>query len=179
MNIKGRCSRRFYPAAHNSGRRPLSAIKWVVIHSIEAPTAESAARWFQNPDSGGSAQLCVDDENCFRCLDERDIPWAAPGANEKGTHIELAGFARWTKEEWLAHERTLRRAAYKTAVSLKARNIPARWRSSWGLRLGLRGVTSHANVSKAFGGSDHWDPGPGFPRKFFMALVRQYLEEMA
>ena len=31
------------------------------------------------------------------------------------------------------------------------------------LRAGERGITTHAQVSKAWKKSDHWDPGPGFP----------------
>src|SRR4029453_1456329 len=62
------CSREFYKAAHSSGTRRLSEIIWIVLHDEEAATARSAAAWFQNPRSGGSAHLCVDDNECYRCL---------------------------------------------------------------------------------------------------------------
>jgi N-acetyl-anhydromuramyl-L-alanine amidase AmpD len=78
------CSREFYKAVHSSGTRRLREIIWVVLHDEEAVTARSAAASFQNPKSAGSAHLCVDDNECYRCLANEDIPWAARGANEKG-----------------------------------------------------------------------------------------------
>jgi hypothetical protein len=62
------CSREFYKAAHSSGTRRLREIIWIVLHDEEAATARAAAAWFQNPRSGGSAHLCVDDNECYRCL---------------------------------------------------------------------------------------------------------------
>ena len=37
---------------------------------------------------------------------------------------------------------------------------------------GRRGLTGHAEVSRAFGQSDHWDPGDGFPVEAFVDRVR-------
>src|SRR5215510_4526618 len=94
-----------YRAFHHSGARPLSAIKWIVMHSTEGDTALGAAAWFANPASGGSAHLCVDDRYCFRTLPDGIIPWAAPGANTQGFHIEQAGYARWTSLIWSSKHR--------------------------------------------------------------------------
>ena len=35
-----------------------------------------------------------------------------------------------------------------------------------------RGICGHADVSAAFGKSDHWDPGSGFPWDRFLRLAR-------
>lgn len=174
--IGATCSRKF-GAAHKSGIRSLTDIRWVVIHCTEGSTAAGAASWFQNPASGGSAHLVIDDEDCFRTLLDGDIPWGAEGANSRGFHIEIAGFARWKREDWLAKDRRLRRAAFKTAYHCVKFKIPLRWVSPTKLRLGWKGIATHADCCKAFGGT-HWDPGAGFPKDKFLALVKQYAAEI-
>lgn len=104
--IKARCHIRW--AKHDSGPRKASQIKWIVLHSTEGGTAESVAAFF----AGGaqaSTQLVVDDNECYRMVRDLVIPWGAPGANTNGLHIEQCGFARWTRDEWLAHRPMLRR----------------------------------------------------------------------
>lgn len=165
-----------YEAVHHSGERKLSAIRWIVIHSAEHTKAESVAAWFANPKSSGSTHLVVDGTSCFKTLRDTFIPWGAPGANAKGYHIEVCGYARYTRAEWLQLEQTLRRAAYKTAQRCALYNIPARWVGPLGLKLGRKGLTTHVDCSRAFGG-DHWDPGPGFPKDTFLAYVRRYLQD--
>jgi hypothetical protein len=158
---------------HTSGRRPRSDVRWIVLHDEESASAFAAAAWFANRASQGSAHLCVDDGICYRTLDDDQIPWAAPGANEHGFHIEQAGFARWSAAIWRRHLRTLERAAYKTALHCRSFGIPPRFVGANGLRGGFRGVTTHAECSKAFGGT-HTDPGRLWPRRLFMSLVRRY-----
>ena len=165
---------RTYTAVHHSGRRPVEVIKWIVLHSTEGDTALGAAAWFANPRSRGSAHLCVDDNYCFRTLGDEFIPWAAPGANTLGFHIEQAGYARWTSLIWSSrHRMTLERAAYKTALHCRKFGIPPYFATASDLRAGKYGVTTHAECTKAFGG-DHTDPGRGWPRWYFMRRVRQH-----
>jgi len=177
------CSRQFFPASRTSGTRKLEEIIWVVIHDEEAGSARSAAMYFADPrepeDGGptGSAHLTVDDNECFRCLRNEDIPWAAPKANRKGFHIELAGFARWSTVIWRRHINTLRRGAYKAAVHCNQFGIPAVYLTAPDLRKGEKGITTHKQVSKAFGGT-HYDPGPFFPMRLFIWLVRRYITEL-
>lgn len=179
--------RRDFTAVHNSGSRSNSQVKWIVLHDEEAATARSAAQWFANPASEGSAHLCVDDEVCFRTLPDDAIPWAASsaiGANTGGFHIEQAGFAKWSAVVWLSHLRTLQRAAFKTALHCRKFGIPTVFVDADGLLAGKRGVTTHAEVTRASkkknpGGSyDHTDPGPLWPRRVFMAYVRKYAKQL-
>jgi hypothetical protein len=186
--ITAECNRRFFPAYRHSGGRQLSEIKWVILHDEEAPTAESAARYFESHNAGGSAHLCVDDKECFRCLPNTAIPWGAAssfGANTHGFHIEQAGYARWLPGQWMLHRKTLERAAYKTALHclefglpvqfVQAKDLPRRW-----------GITTHAEVTKASKRLDpknawrydHTDPGLLWPRRFFMSRVRAYYAEL-
>lgn len=180
--ISSACSRK-YTAAHDSGTRPASAIKWIVLHSTEGPTAEGAASWFANPASEGSAHLVVDDDACFRTLANDAIPWAAPGADTNGFHIEQAGFAAWTRSEWRIHDTTLRRAAFKAALHAKLFDIPLRWVGPVGLRLGRKGVTTHRDISYAWPiqarvAGFHTDPGANYPKDVFMGYAQTYLAGM-
>lgn len=172
MKITAPCSRK-YTAAHCSGTRPVSVIRWVVLHSTEGDTAAGAASWFQNPASRGSAHIVVDDDTCFRTLNNDQVPWAAIGANVKGFHIEMAGHAAWTRAQWLAHDRELHRCAFKLALHCKVFGVPLRWVGPLRLRAGWKGVTTHADCTKAFGG-DHTDPGPNFPKDVLMRYARDY-----
>ena len=117
--IGAECRRDFYPAYRTSGRRPLAAVTWIVLHSTEGGTAASVARYFQSSSARGSAHLVVDNYECQRCLPNSAVPWAAPGANYAGFHIEQCGFAKWSTEEWRSHRATLERAAYKAARALQ------------------------------------------------------------
>jgi N-acetylmuramoyl-L-alanine amidase-like protein len=172
--------RRTYTAIRSSGARKATDIKWIVLHSTEGSTAEGAAAWFTNPNAEGSAHLVVDDSVCFRTLENGQVPWAAPGANTNGFHVEQAGYARWTRTDWLSHDRTLRRSAYKTAFHAHLFNIPLRWVGPIGLRIGRKGVTTHRDVTNAWPVLGHragWhtDPGTGFPKDRFMYYAQQYL----
>lgn len=175
---------RTYKAVHKSGRRRAADIQFVIIHDEEAPNARGAAQWFTNPASGASTHLTLDDDECYRCLDDLDIPWGAPPLNKSGFHIEQAGYASWSKLTWLKHLRTIRRCAYKTALHCKKYGIPVRWLDPTQLRTvgvapgkGKGGITSHWNVTRAFNdpaAAGHSDPGPNYPYSTFMWWVRWY-----
>lgn len=175
--IEAACSRKYH-AVRSSGQRDPHVVKWVVLHDEEADTAESAAAWFENPQAQGSAHLCVDDNICFRTLDNDEIPWAAYGGNLAGFHIEQAGFAKWSLVVWTKHRQTLRRAAYKTALHCLLFKIPPTFIWAPGLKRGEEGITTHAECTKAFGGS-HTDPGPFWPRRLFMRYVRAYYASLS
>lgn len=178
--------RRTYHAVHASGTRSLSDIRWVVLHDEEAPTAESAARYFTNEDSGGSAHECVDGSVCFQTLDAKRIPWAAPGANTKGYHIEQAGYARWLRWIWKSKANWLivQRAAWRTAVACHDYNLGRpKFVNAAGLVRNLKGITTHAEVTKAFPelarkSGSHTDPGPGWPRDDFIATAQEYYDHL-
>jgi hypothetical protein len=188
--IQATCDRQFYPAAKKSGERSESLIHWIVLHDGEAPSAASMAEYFRSSRAGGSAHLCLDDKWCYRCLSNTTIPWGAAssfGANTHGLHIEQAGYAAWSAVIWRKHIRTLNRAAYKTALHLHRFHLPVRFVTAGGLLRGEKGVTTHAEISKASRKQDprharnysHSDPGRLWPRRLFMARVRHYYRELA
>lgn len=173
-------------AAHDSGPRRAKDIRLVVIHSAESAdsfgsdtSAEGVAAFFARPSTKASTQLAVDRDSCVRMLPDLVIPWGAQGANGDGLHVELCGYARWSSAEWRRRRRLLERAAWKVAVWCYRYSIPARWLSDRQLANGTsRGLTTHVQVNKVFRGGSHWDPGPGFPRAYFLELVARSLDEI-
>lgn len=167
-----------YKAVHSSGVRPDSAVKLIVMHSTESDaSARQIAQYFATPASGGSAHLVVDDNSCYRCLTNEQVPWGAPGANTDGFHIEQVGFAAWTAAQWEEHLSMLHRGAYKAAYHCNLFKIPATFVTAEGLKASKRGITTHAQVSLAFPNAqgNHHDPGTGWPQDLFMGLVKHYL----
>jgi hypothetical protein len=166
---------RSYRAVKNSGRRPLSVIDLMVIHCTQGFTAEAAASWFKNKLAMGSAHKVSDDNECFSCLDDDQIPWGAPGANYHGMHFEQAGYVTWTQVLWSRkHRNTVKRTAYKVALHCKKYGVRRRWLVAKQLAAGIRdGITDHMQCTLAFGGN-HTDPGLTYPRKLFMFFVHFY-----
>ena len=174
MPIEAACKRDF-KAVRSSGTRSLSQIRLIVIHSTESNSAASSAAWFANPQSKGSAHILVDDNECYRTLDNEVIPWGAPGANTNGFHIEHAGWAvKWDRAEWMRHEQTLRRGAFKGALHAKKFGIPIRLLNANDLRNGKAGFVTHATVSEFNPkGGNHTDPGSNFPLDVYMQFVKE------
>lgn len=168
-------------AFHTSGKRDVKDIKWIVLHDTEGGTAENIAKYFATAASGGSAHLTVDDNQCWRSLANDEIAWGAPGANTNGFHIEQCGYAAWTEAEWLTHKATILRAAYKTAFHCHKFGLPPKFVDAAGLKAGKKGITTHAEVSKAFpnNAGNHHDPGAGWPRAYFITAVQRYYRQLS
>jgi hypothetical protein len=89
----------------------------------------------------------------------------------------IASYMRTWRWAGLNHRKMLRRTAHLTAELCLANDLPIRFLSAKDLRAGRKGITTHANVSAAFGQSSHWDPG-AWPRRRFMRLVRKYARDL-
>lgn len=160
-------------------------IDLVVLHTMEnaekPDSAEAVANWFASAGAPkASAHYCCDSDSIVSCVYEKDIAYAAPGANGNGVQIEMAGRARQSAEDWADpySQTMLRRVARLTADICKTHDIPVEFVDVAGLsaRPQGRGITTHNAVSKAFKQSDHYDPGPNFPMEQFLAAVREFSE---
>jgi hypothetical protein len=109
------------------------------------------------------------------------IPWGAPPLNTAGFHIEQAGYAAWSRAQWLEHRTTVDRAAYKASLRCTRFKIPVRLLNVAQLRADFAqhhpggGVVTHATVSAAFQESTHTDPGHGYPLDLFMQKLAFHL----
>lgn len=176
---------RFVEAANWSRHVPAQPKDLIVLHTMEAAeastTAENCARWFatQPPHSketpGTSAHYCVDDDLVICCVRPELIAWHAPGANHNGIGIEHAGFARQTVAQWKDDYSTRMLGLSSELVAWLCRRfaIPVVYVSWKELQSGrVKGITTHNDVSIAFGKSNHSDPGPRFPMADYVQQVR-------
>lgn len=162
---------------HAGGNTP---VKRIVIHDMEMPekgtTAESCAAYFARGDRQASAHFCVDSDSVVQCVRTSDIAYHAP-PNTGSVGIEHAGYANQGAAGWADafSESMLHVSATLCAELCREHDVPPVWLSIADLKAGRRGITSHNNVSKAFGRSTHTDPGPTFPTDHYIALVRAAL----
>lgn len=159
---------------------PPYPIELVIFHTMEAPekpkTAFNVASWFAGPSAPqASAHFCVDDTQVIQCVLECDVAWAAPGANNNGIHIEHAGYANQTPDQWADDysKATLANSAKLAAQLCKRFNIPIIKLSVDDLKAGKRGFAGHVDVTNAFcNGRGHQDPGASMPWSDYIAQVQ-------
>jgi len=93
--------------------------------------------------------------------------YSAPPANKNFWHVVIPGFARQTRAEWLdAYSRGYILGVARFIVDCwerDNRSWPLTFVAAPALKAGAKGLTEHDEVSKAWGQTDHWDPGPNFP----------------
>lgn len=184
-----------HPAKHSGrGNKPINRI---VIHSAvmpcEAGRALQLGAWNRDGVGGGSWHYATDPDNTIQCSYDSYVCWHAP-PNDNSLGIEMAdnpgpvpgdkpGSARrkalrrswrWVRRP---QRRMLRRTARLAAHAALAYDVPLRFLSPAELRAGRRGITTHANVSRAWGQSTHWDPG-WWPRRRFMRHVRRHARHL-
>lgn len=154
----------------------------IVIHTMEAPekgsTAESCARYFANLTSKtASAHYCIDNDSIVQSVPDNRVAAAAPGANHNGLQFEHAGYAAQRADEWKDQYsiRMLFISAALCAAKCRQYNIPVVFVDANGLKNNQRGITTHAEVTRAFRRSTHTDPGASFPMGDYLSLVNTIL----
>jgi N-acetyl-anhydromuramyl-L-alanine amidase AmpD len=179
-----------YIEARYHGRTPRAVIDRIVLHCMEAPEASTrawrCAQYFANlppdlpPKEQKSSHYCADSDSVVQCVPDHLVAFAAPGCNHDGLQIELAGYARQTREEWLDAFglRMLSLVAQLCARKCIEWKIPVAFLRAPDLLTSARGITTHYEVSMAFRRSTHTDPGPGFPMDRFIAQVRMALDTL-
>lgn len=155
---------------NDSGPRNVANLKWIIFHTTENSgntTAKDVATYQLSPSAGGSYNVLTDKfGSSVRSNSDNYVPWAAGSnaANIGGLHISIVAQAAQSREVWLRdYDKALRKSAEVVAKWSKDYGIPLVRRSSADLKAGVKGIAGHNECSQAFGGSDHWDPGTGFP----------------
>lgn len=184
------------PAAYETEAWPFVQARWftkvppsqvrhprlVVIHDMEFPekktAAEDIAHDFATATDKRSAHLCIDCDSIIQCVHDRDVAYAAPGCNSDGIQLELAGYGRQTREEWLDTygQMLLERAADATAQYCLKYDLQVKHLSNDELRDGQKGIIGHYQASAVYKQSDHTDPGPNFPWDFFIGRVQWHYD---
>ena len=177
------------PANHSGqGNHPPTR---VVVHSAVTPCTRGMARRLaqmnRDGSTGGSWHYATDPGEAIQCSWDRYVCWHAPpnggslgvemadtpGPRPKGRTRQalwnLRKVWRWRGKD---HQALLEVTADLVGDLVAAYGLPPVFLSPSDLRKGRRGWTTHANVSRAFGQSTHWDPG-WWPRRKFGRLVRR------
>ena len=181
---------------HHSGTRNKPIMR-LVIHSAVIPCEPGRARqlgqWNRDGTTAGSWHYAIDPDEAIQCSYDSYVCWHAP-PNAHSLGFEMCdtpgrrpdarrGSRLWwnLRKSWRwagrNHRKTLHRTARLVAHAALAYDVPIRFLSPAELLAGRRGITTHANVSKAFRQSSHWDPG-WWPRRRFMRLVRRHAREL-
>ncbi len=177
MSRPGRLSQYPFVCAHpqnwGRGRQGYQDV-WFVIHCTDDDYADNypaiLGHYWATAPVKVSVHFCVSDLMTYQYVDMNDTAFQArnPG-NLRGVGVELSGRKAWTRNQWLAHKRMLRRAAQLCAEVSAARGYrvsgPGLLRPA-DLRDRRSGITQHADLTAAFGGS-HTDVGADFPWDFF------------
>ncbi len=176
----------FIQAKNYTAVPPGRIIELVVLHTMEASekpgTARAVARWFAGANAPqSSAHYCLDSTEVVACVREKDVAWAAPGANRNGIHLEHAGFAAQSAVNWADaySQALLDRSATLCAEICERYSIPPVRLSAADLIAKKRGICGHIEVTQAFKKSTHTDPGKNFPWEKYLALVAAKLAEAA
>jgi N-acetyl-anhydromuramyl-L-alanine amidase AmpD len=169
-------ARWFTPVPKEYPRR----VRVIVIHDMEAPektgTAMNVAKYFATTDTKASAHICVDNTAIIQCVHDRDVAWAAPGCNNDGIQIELAGYGSQARADWLDDysRAVLQRGANAAAQYCCKYDIPPVHLTNDQLSAGQRGLVGHVQVSQVYKRSNHTDPGPNFLWTEFMNMVAAF-----
>lgn len=154
--------------------RPLSGLKGICIHTTENPfgaRAEDVADWQINTETGSYHALVDIYGTRLRCNTDDWHTWSTGNrGNDILLHLSFVGFARYSRAEWLKQDRMLAAGATIAAHWCRTYGIPAKKVTA----AGLPGILGHADT-RVWGGTDHTDPGPGFPWDKFLEYVNANL----
>lgn len=155
--------------------------QFVEIHCTdghEGPgDAEACVKMFADPalQPKRSAHYAVDSGKIWQAVRDGQIAWhSGHTANARGIGVEICGRANQTREQWLdeASMPTLELAARLVAYLCSAYGIPRQLLLAADLVAGKKGLTTHAEVSRAWHETNHQDPGPNFPLLAFVRAVQ-------
>lgn len=157
-------------------------IRRIILHDGEVPesktAAEAIANFFHGGSRKGSAHFECDFDSTVQSVQTQDVAWHAAGDNQETIGIEQAGYAAQTRDQWLDAYGT-QMIVFQTAPLVArlalAHNLPIRQLSDSELAANQKGVATHAQVSRVFGKSSHWDPGPNYPIDVLLKHAQEWL----
>jgi LysM repeat protein len=139
-------------------------VKWIGVHTAEGATDERSLGQFFARSSAGSSHAGIGQDGGYATfVNYADTAWTNPPLNGQSDTLEICGFARWKRGQWLAHDNMLDAVSHWIAWRCAVRGVPIRHVTGAALRAGVPGVVGHIDVNNVFHESQHWDPGPNFP----------------
>lgn len=165
----------------NGSRR----VRVIVIHAMQNQeldmSAENVGRWFQITARPSSAHIGVDRDSIVQYVRDNDVAFAAPGVNHDGIHVELAGMAQQSAEQWLDEYgiQMLDRAANAVAQYCLKYGLPCVKLTPQQLKDGKRGIIGHVDATQVYKpNAGHTDPGNGFPWQWFIPRAAEHIQKL-
>lgn len=186
MALKAPAPRMIPTHWHGGDQDPVGGI--LRLHSTVSPcvpgAAKTIARYFQTSSRAASAHYVVDCSPEYadavrQCVPDHKRSYDC-GWNPAGLSIEMCEMPSQVRRRW--DDRPHRQLEANT-VELAARlcivyRIRPYFVSARGLRKGRKGVTTHAQVAKAYPSlTTHWDPG-AWRRYRFMRALRKRIKQI-
>lgn len=168
---------------HGRQQRNMRNVKWIVLHATEGgAAADAVALWMASTsgESAVSAHAITDEKGaCIRSVEDAYAAWTAGRANAESLQVEmvtpLGASAGWSLDTWMLKRALLDTTAKVAAEWSRRYDIPIEFVDAAGLKAGRRGITTHAEVTKAFyDGDGHFDPGKNFPMRAFLSRVSAF-----
>lgn len=163
--------------------RPTARIGIVCIHvTVNRPgtPCENVANYQLRTQSGSYHELT---DAMARTLIENTDDWKAWASgnygNDIGLHRSFVMMGTESRDEWLRHDAMLRAGAKRDAEWCRKYGIPPVKLSAADLKAGKKGFCGHLETGQAWGGTDHVDPGKGFPWDVYLRYVREYMGGIA
>ena len=173
------------PAKHYGGTQdPRGGI--LRLHSTVSPCkpgqAKAVAQFFAGESNPTSAHYVVDcggGDHTYQCVPDHRRSYDC-GWNPDGISIEMCEYPDQNKKRWddKAHRQLEANTVELAAQLCLAYGIRPYFVGARGLARGRKGVTTHAQVAKAFPKlTTHWDPG-AWRRYRFMRALRKRIKQM-
>lgn len=160
--------------------RSKANIRNIVIHvTVNSPgtPAENVANYQIRSRSGSYHELTDTSIKHLKANTDDWFTWSSGNkGNEVGLHRSFVMWGNETRADWLRFETMLREAAKRDAMWCRTYGIPPVKLSPADLRAGKKGFCGHLETGQAWGGTDHVDPGKGFPWDVYLKFVREYLD---
>lgn len=171
-------------AISKSESRAGTPISLVIIHTNEGDhkpdlpddhTAEDLAAYLDRANAAGdwkSYHKICDDDSTVTYVSDDQASWAALAANLRSLNLCFTGWAHWSTQDWLAHDRMLRRGAAEVAKWCSRYSIPTSKLTPPQVGANQRGCCGHVDWTIGKSNGNHTDPGSSFPWELFLGYVR-------
>lgn len=160
-------------------------VRLLVIHTAECGKTTKAAEhimsYNQRRDTKVSCHEAVDADSVIAGVRPWDTAWTQGVVNDYAYSWELAGRAGQSKADWADdyNVKMLALLARRVAMVAVCYDIPIKKLTPAAVKRGDAGICGHWDITRGFevrGG--HWDPGPSFPWKTFIADVKKQAESI-
>lgn len=157
-----------------SGSPITSRKRYITIHNTSNDaSAEGEASYAKVRTDGTSSHYYVDNNSIVQSL---NTDWCAGHVgslegNTYGISYEITGVNGWSRTTWLSNV-AWELLARQVAIDCKQFGILPRLLTIAEMRGGTaKGFITHDMARQAWGGTDHTDPGPGFPMDHLLGRV--------